>query len=153
MAGEVRVPRKRGRKPNFPTLRLTLTYEGSDLRLTSRENVQMVSPPSDPIRPQKGETGFWYEVRDGEDRTLYRRVIQNPIKFAVEVRSDDPERPLAWQEVSEPRGEFILLVPDLDRAHMLVLFSSPLEPGVAPRPAKEIARFDLVQGPEGKEVA
>jgi hypothetical protein len=153
MTNKMRVPKKGRRRGNFPTLRLTFSYEGSDLRLISRQRVEMMSPPSDPVQAQKEQTGFWYEVRDAEGRTLYRRVIQNPIKFAAEVRSDDPERPLAWQEVSEPRGNFILLMPDLDRAHMLVLFSSPMEPGAALGPAKEIAHFDLAQGPEGKGVA
>lgn len=133
-------------------LRLMFSYEGRDVRLVSRQSVEMVTPPSDPIRVQEGQAGFWYELRDAEGRTLYRRVIQNPIKFAVEVRSDDPKRPLMWQKVSEPRGSFVLLMPDLKQAYTLVLFGSPPEPEAAAEPAKEIARFNLTQVPEGKGV-
>lgn len=133
-------------------LRLTFSYEDSNVRLASIQKVEMLAPPSDPIRAQDGqEAGFWYELRDGEGRTLYRRVIQNPIKFAFEVRSD-PERPLAWQKVSGPRGEFVLLMPELEKAKTLVLFSSPLEPEGALGPAKELTRFNLEQGSENKRV-
>ena len=133
------------------SLRLTFSYEGSDVRLVSKQNIEMLSPPSDPIRAQEEQAGFWYELRDAEGRTLYRRVIQNPIKFAFEVRSD-PERPLAWQKMSEPRGDFVLLMPELEQGKTLVLFSSPLEPEGDLGPAKELTRFNLEQVPNGKRV-
>lgn len=143
---------KKGTQPTKPpnrSVRLTFSYEGSDVRLVSRQSIEMLSPPSDAIQVQEGQAGFWYELRDAEGRTLYRRVIQNPIKFAFEVRSD-PERPLAWQKVSEPRGYFTLLMPELEQAKTLVLFSSPLEPEGVPVPAKELTRFNLEQVPEYK---
>lgn len=130
-------------------MRLTFSYEGSNVRLASMQRIEMLAPRSDPIRTQEGHAGFWYELRDAEGRTLYRRVIQNPIKFAFEVRSD-PERPLAWQKVSEPRGNFVLLMPDIEQAKMVVLFSSPLEPEGVPGPAKELTRFNLEQIPDYK---
>ena len=134
------------------SLRLTFSYEGSDVRLVSRQSVEMVPPPSDHLRTLEGQTGFWYELRDAEGRTLYRRITETPVKFAAEVRSDDPRRPLTWEKVSRPQGHFVLLMPDLDQARTLVLFSSPLEPEAAAKPAKEIARFDLQQGPESREI-
>lgn len=137
-------------KPNR-TMRLTFSYEGSNVRLASMQKIEMLAPQSDTIRVQEGQAGFWYELRDVEGRTLYRRVIQNPIKFAFEVRSD-PERPLAWKKVSGPRGEFVLLMPELEQAKTLVLFSSPLEPEGSPGPAKELTRFNLEEGPESKRV-
>ena len=140
-----------GPKGRSHTLRLTLSYEGSNVRLVSRQRVEMVSPQSDAAASRQGQPGFWYEVRDEKDRTLYRRVVQNPLRFAAEIRSDDPEWPLSWQEVRHPRGDFVLLMPDLDAAHALVLFSSPMERGAPPGPAEEIARIDLSQGPATKE--
>ena len=133
------------------TMRLTFSYEGTDLRLISQQSVRMVPPPSDSLRAEEEQTGFWYEVHDAGGSTLYRRVTQNPIKFAVEVRSDDPDRPLNWQQVDEPRGTFVLLIPDLDSALEVVLFGDPLEPDAPSGPAKEIARFDLKQGQIDKE--
>jgi len=76
--------------------------------------------------------------------------MQNPIKFAFEVRSDDPKRPLVWHKVSESRGNFVLLMPDLEQAKTLVLISSPLELERAALPAKELIRFDLEQVSEDK---
>lgn len=131
------------------SIRLTFSYEGSDVRMVSKQSVEMVAPPSDPILAQENKSGFWYELRDAEGKTIYRRVIQNPIKFAFEVRSD-PERPLAWQTVSQPRGSFVLLLPELEQAKTLVLFSSPLEPKRAFEPAKELTRFSLEQVPDYK---
>lgn len=145
MKNEGQVSKKQNRVGNFPTLRLTFSYEGSDVRLVSLQSVEMVPLPSDPVYAQEPRTGFWYEVRDTKGRTLYRRATQNPIKFAAEVRSDDPERPLMWQKVSEPKGSFVLLMPDLKEAQTLVLFSSPLDPEKAAGLANEIARFDLTR--------
>jgi hypothetical protein len=144
--------RRQDRGRNVRTLRLTFTYEGSDVRLVSQQSIEMVPPPSDPIHAAEGQTGFWYELKDAAGRTLYRRVTQNPIKFATEVRSDDPRRPLAWESVSEPKGSFVLLMPDLDQARMVVLMSSPLERTAMVGPAGEIARFDLMASPEDTEV-
>ena len=139
------------RSSNPHTLRLTFSYEGSIVRMVSRQSVEMVPPPSDSLHVKEGQTGFWYELRDTKGNTLYRRVTQNPIKFAVEVRSDDWERPLNWESTKDPRGSFILLMPDLREAHTLVLFGSPPEPDKETEPAKEIYRFDLSQFTGGKE--
>ncbi len=143
----------RGSKSPSRTLRLTFSYEGSNVRLVSRQSVEMIPPQGDAAATRQGQAGFWYEVRDEKDNTLFRRIVQNPIRFAAEIRSEDPERPLSWQDVSEPRGEFVLLMPDLDTARVLVLFGSPMERGAPLGPAKEIARFDLSQGPAAQELS
>lgn len=126
------------------TMRLTLSYEGSSIRLIGRQRIKMVSPPSDDVDvAEQKKTGFWYEVRSSKGEVLFRRVTENPIRLATEIRSDDPARPLVRQEVKEAKGTFILIVPDLPGARTLVLFSSPLEIRARPEPAREIARFDL----------
>lgn len=138
------------KQPNC-SLRLTFSYEGSDVRLVSMKSIEMLSPPSDPIQTKKGQAGFWYELRDDRGRTLYRRVIQNPIKFSVEVRSNNPKRPLEWQKVNEPRGTFTLIAPDLAEAKTIELISSPLEPEGMLKPAGELTRFKLKQDTEKDE--
>jgi hypothetical protein len=142
------------RKPNR-TLRLTFSYQGNQVQLISRQSVEMISPPSEPIVGEEEQAGFWYELRDAQDLILYRRAINNPIEFAVEVRTDDPERPLARQQITDPQGIFVLLMPDLTEARTLVIFSSPLEPeaAIAIAPARELARFNITQNPESEEVA
>ncbi len=137
--------------PLSPSLRLIFKYQGEELELTTWERVRMVSPPSDPFPATRNETGFWYELRDAFDHPIYRRIIQNPIQTAAEVRSDHPEHHLVWREIREPGGIFTLLIPALDQACTLILFSSP--PGLRGKAqaAREIARFDLTSITQGGE--
>jgi hypothetical protein len=125
------------------TLRLTFSYEGDTVRLISRERLEMIPPPSEPVAIREGQSGFWYEVRDTDERILYQRVLQNPIQFDVEVFTSDPNQMLTRQRVANPRGVFVLTAPEIEGAATLVLFSSPLEPARSGQPATELARFDL----------
>lgn len=111
----------------------------------------MLSPPSDPITTQEGRSGFWYELRDAANHTLYRRGMQNPIKYFVEVRSSDPRRPLEWQKVNQPHGDFVLIVPELPLAETIRLFSSPLGHEATSKPAGELASYNLERSPTDKE--
>jgi hypothetical protein len=131
-------------------IRVTLSYKGRQVRLIDIKDVQMLAPPSDPVYEYEGQSGFWYELRDADDRTLYRRVIGNPIAFEIEALSGDPERPFTRQLVEQPEGTFVLVAPVIDEARSLVLVSSPLEPEKAGEPAEELVRFDLRQQTEGK---
>ena len=124
-------------------IRLTFTYEGGRVEILSQQKVAMLSPPSDALNYNKKSSGFWYEVHDSKGRPLFRRIIQNPIQQAVEVRSDDRDRPLTWQEVEKATGQFVLVIPDLEKASHLVLFSSPLEIKKTGQPARPMAQFPL----------
>jgi hypothetical protein len=123
------------------TLRLVFSYEGSDVRLLSADSVEMRSLPSDPLEKTGDNFGFWYELRDRQERPLYRRITQNPMRVSAEVLTDDPERPIAREELTAPRGEFVLFAPDLDEAATLVFVGAP--PGPAVTRARELARFEL----------
>lgn len=133
------------------SLRLRFSYDGSDFRLVSTKSIYMLSLPSDPVQTKNKLSGFWYELRDDQGHTLYRRVIQNPIKYFVEVRTNNPKRPLEWKKVNEPRGTFALLAPDLEEARTIELFSSPVESEDVLKPAGEYARFMLKQGRDKDE--
>lgn len=135
------------------TLRLTFSYEGSAVRLVSRQSVEMITPPSSPVVIREGQTGFWYELRDREGHPLYQRAAHNPIRFDVEVFSDDPQQSITRQKVDNPRGTFVLFVPDTPEGYSIVLFSSPLNPEEATQPAKELASFPVAREPEGEEQA
>jgi hypothetical protein len=129
------------------TLRLVFEYEGRDVRLLSAERVAMTPPPSHELEAGEGATGFWYEVRDPDERTLYRRITENPVRMSTEVLTDDRERPLAREPVSEPRGHFVLHVPDVEEAATLLLVGSRPEDEPAARAAEVLGRFDLRQQP------
>jgi hypothetical protein len=132
------------------SLRLTFSYKGSDVKLVKRERVRMIPLPSDPIYYQKNQTGFWYELQDDDGRTLYRRIINNPIQFYEEIflgnekRSSNEERSsITRQRIDNPQGIFILLPPYIQGARHIVLFSSPSEQEFTSKPAEEIGRFNL----------
>jgi hypothetical protein len=136
-----------GPEPPRPptTVRLIFEYEGTDIRLISRQRVEMMPPPSDPLGEREEAQGFCVEVRDAQQQPLYRRVMSNPVRHDVEAFSDEPERSIARVPVEEPGGVFVVLVPDIEYADHVALISSPF----GPRPtvaAAEVARFGF--GPD-----
>ncbi len=132
------------------TLRLTFSYEGSTVRLVSRQSVEMITPPASPYPIREGQTGFWYELRERGGKVLYQRAVHNPIHFDVEIFSDDPQQPMSRQKVDNPSGIFVLFVPDIPEGYNVVLFSSPLTQEEATKPAQELARFTVAQEPKGE---
>jgi hypothetical protein len=144
------LPPTRASQQSKRTLRLTFSYEGSAVRLVSRQSVEMITPPANAVSIKEGQTGFWYELHDQEGHLLYQRAVQNPIRFDVEVFSDDPQQSISRQKVDNPRGTFVLFVPDIPQGYSVVLFSSPLNPEEATQPAKELVRYIVAQEPKGE---
>ena len=132
-------------------LRLTFSYERANVQLNAVQRVTMRPLPADPLQESGNATGFWVELRDAADRPLYRRVTQNPVRFAAEFPTAESDRPLAWGDLDEPRGTFVLVVPDLPAAQTVLLFSSPPGPEGSGQPASELVRFDLKQFLQRKE--
>jgi hypothetical protein len=124
-------------------LRLMFEYEGTKVHLLSSQIVTMRLPPSIAIDPEREQAGFWYELRDGDDHTLYRRLIETPVRFDAEVFSDEEKPSIMRKEVSSPHGAFVLLVPATPNADSVVLFSSSIRPRTAAFAAKEFARIKL----------
>jgi hypothetical protein len=125
------------------TLRVAIDYKGTVIRIAGSERVAMIAPPSVTTAPRKGQSGFWFELRDAAGRLLFHRALHNPIRTDVEVFSSDPSRSIARVPVAEPEGRFELLVPDVPGAQSLVLYGSPAEPAFAP--AKELLRVDVAE--------
>jgi hypothetical protein len=134
------------RSPQERTLRLVFAYHNAEMELIDRRSVEMVAPPTDGLvgRP---ETGFWYELRSSDEQVLYRRLAQNPMRVSAEVLTEDRERPIARERLSEVRGEFVLHVPDLLATRSLVFFASPQEPARLSEPAEEVGRVELTEEP------
>jgi hypothetical protein len=127
-------------------VRFTFSYEGTALRLVSRQRVDAQPQISDRTYEYEGQAGFWFELRDVQNRVLYRLVMHNPIESHREAPSGDPERPFTHIKVAEPQGVFAVMAPDLEEARSLLLYASPSPTLTAP--AKEIGRFDLQEGKE-----
>ncbi len=128
-------------------VRLIFSHDGDDVKLISQEPVEMTVPPSDPVQGFAGQKGFWAELKDQQDETLYRHVLHNPMRPDVEVFSNDPQQSVAREPVADPKGIFVVLVPDADDGHEVTLSSSSgAGHGFAAnalQPASEIARFKL----------
>ena len=124
-------------------LRMLFSFDGEHIHLVSQQSVEMLLPPSDPVQGNQGQKGFWYELRDVQDRPLYRRVVLNPMREDVEVFSDDPKQSVARHTVPNRKGVFTVVVPDTEDGHSVTLSSSPRSIQLAHQPATEIARFVL----------
>jgi hypothetical protein len=131
-----------GNKP-MKAIRLLFSFDGEHVHLVSQQSVEMILPPSDPVQGMEGQKGFWYELRDAQDRPLYRQVMHNPMHADVEVFSDDPKQTVARHTVPSRKGVFVVVVPAAEEGHTVALFSSPRRVQIAHQPAREIARFAL----------
>ena len=106
----------------------------------AKESIDMIAPPGEPEPLPERAAGFWVELRDGRGRRLYQRVIQQPVRFEVEVFPEKLDDPIEWRPLASPEGTFALVVPDLPDARTVVLFSSPFEPGRSGEPAEDVRR-------------
>jgi len=133
---------REGGAASTSALRLTFSYSPKGIHLDEIQPLEgMPLPPTDPI--QHGpEAGFWYELRDARNTTLYRQVVDNPMRREAEVYTEGA--PIGRLTKEDHADSFTLLVPSLEGITTIVLFSSPLDPANFGAAAKEIARFSLV---------
>ena len=139
-------------------MRLTFSYQGDQVKLVSQQPVEMTVPPSDPLKGYEEHKGFWAEVKNAQDKTLFRRVLHNPTRNDAEVFSDDPEQSISREPAPKRKGVFVVVVPHTEKGHEVTLSRSTgqpdIEAGGAPKgmaamrslatgPATEIARFKL----------
>jgi hypothetical protein len=136
-------------------VRLTFTYEGHEVRLVSQQPIEKLVPPTDKLSGYENEQGFWIEIRSGQDKTLHRRVMQDPLRQDIEVFSPDSEESVVRRPLEKSSGSFSVVVPDLAEADHVALLSSGapsadargMTPEAASRapsgPAIEFARFSL----------
>ena len=136
-------------KPSLPAtrqaLRLTFEFDGTEVKLIDIERLEKLVPPMIGDPPDEGEhVGEWLQVRDGDDRPIFTRLLNDPLRTRVEVH--DPEEGPHIVVGPPDRGTFDALVPDLPDAAYAVLFASPAPGkgrGRGLRPAEPLGRFDL----------
>ena len=132
-------------------MRLTFSYDGDDVKLVSQQPIEMIVPPSDPVKGFGAQKGFWAELKNEQDKTLYRRVMHNPTSNDAEVFSDDPEQNISRAPAPKRKGVFVVVVPDTDKGDAVTLSRSAPEVkglargirALASKPATEILRFKL----------
>ena len=64
--------------------RLTFSYPGTEIKLIDEESIEKRIPPSDDLSEHEKRSGFWYELKDKDGRTLYRKAIYNPVRYDAE---------------------------------------------------------------------
>jgi len=123
-------------------IRLTFSYQGSQIGLLGAETIAMTVPASSPLAPQPGQTGYWLEVHDAAGRLLYHRPLHNPIAIDVEAFSQTPGASIARVPRAASEGRFNVLIPDTGDARSFTL-RGPADPTRSDEPAQELLRIDV----------
>ena len=58
---------------------MVFSYKGEEIELISKERVAMIAPGPTLPPPEKGQSGFWYEVRDREGQMIYVKSKFKPV--------------------------------------------------------------------------
>lgn len=124
-------------------LRLRLNSAGAVIRLRSSRKVQTSVPPCDAPAVVGEAGGFWVEVRDSQNRTLYRRVLPDPLQDTIEVFPERSDDRIVRHRSANRQVEFFVIIPNLEGADSAVFFGSRYEAGRRLGFAKEISRVKL----------
>lgn len=145
--------RSKFQSPRQPSLvrRMTFSYEGDKIMLVSEQQVKMILPPSQPIEKIESTSGFSVVVLDKNETPIYRRVLENPIRHNVEIFSQDPAQSIRQMPMENPKGTFVVLVPELPNARHLEFIGHPPHPEAHLKSTKLLARFPLKEPPKGSK--
>ncbi len=95
----------------------------------------------------KNSNGHWVDICDKKDTVLFRILLHNPFMQAVEVIVDENEREskevLKWVKQEKRKGIISIVIPNLENAAFLKMYSDRSSPIDEFRKATEIANFDL----------
>jgi hypothetical protein len=111
-------------------VRLIFEQKNGKVKLVSMQRVNMIVPPPQALTSDRGNRGSWFELRDEQDRPVYRRVIENPLQD-IEVVVDDPAQPLQRIKGDQVRSAFFLIVPDITGVRRLALNLEPRQVATA----------------------
>ena len=123
-------------------LRLTFTYEGTQLRIAGSERIAMIVPAGIATPPGHGQSGYWFEIRDDAGRLVYHRPLHQPIAVDAEVFSPDPRQSIARVASSRREGQFTILIPDTQDARTFALYG-PADPARPELAASPLLRADV----------
>jgi hypothetical protein len=125
-------------------IRLTFAYKGNKIELTDADRIAMSVPPTDPFEGSQPTTGFWLELRGGNERTLFRRMMHDPIGYDREIFPDRPGGEIIRRPIASPEGVFSVVIPEIKDMETLTFHSSPAGgPERGRYLSQEVARFDL----------
>jgi hypothetical protein len=106
-------------------IRLTFDYEQERLKVISEEKIEKIVPLFREIDDK--ESGTWIELKDKKGNVLHTQAMDIPFGPDREVFSSDPEEPSITREnISDFKGTFSILIPDLSEVAEVEIFSSPV---------------------------
>ena len=138
------------------SLRLIFEYDGDHVDLVSRQPVDMLAPPSEPLEDFSNRRGSWVELLDPNGAAVHRQVLHDPVRVSSEVFSPDPQESIRRVDRTERKGAFTVVVPDLPQAEQVAVVAEmapPVSGGVeaAAVPAeRRVMRFALRNSPGGE---
>ena len=136
------------------SVRFIFEYEGNQIRLVSRQEINVEPPRSDPKTAPAEQVGFWLEVRDAKLQVLHRQIMHDPVMTHPEVFSDESGKTIVRSEVAAQKGAFSVVIPRIAGGDHLAFIRMDLQARakvareLAAVPAGEIARFSLKAQPE-----
>ncbi|WP_024287477.1 hypothetical protein [Cellulomonas sp. KRMCY2] len=129
--------------------RLTFEYEGEEVRLVARQRVAMLAPVDDAELLDRGQDGFWLELRDEADGSVYRQVLHEPVQTHYEVFSPDPAELPHHVTAPQVRGVFQAVVPDLADGRSIALHGPARRAPAPGGAARTAARPGAAKGRKG----
>ena len=130
--------------------RLTFLVRNGVIELISEQEVDM--RPLVPHGSRDAGHAFWYELRDGKDKTLLVQPADDPVPQDMEVFSNDPSRNIHRAANVRKEHAFSVVLPTVPGADSVVLMrarpsaitSSTAKAGPpGADEAVEVARFKL----------
>ena len=129
--------------PNPPqALRLTLSYEGTQIRIAGSERIAMIVPAPLATPPERGQSGYWFEIRDDAGHIVYHRPLHQPIAIDAEAFSSDRAQSITRVPVTARAGQFTVLIPDVPDARTFELHG-PADPARPELAAGMLLRADV----------
>lgn len=117
--------------------RLTFGYDGDAYTLVSMRRLLKRVPAGPPVHA--GAVRRAIELRDAEQKVLYRRDICALVADTVEYPTGDPSRPLSRVALRR-RREVSLLVPDLPQGHSVAIVAAAAASAGPPQAAAGAAK-------------
>jgi hypothetical protein len=118
---------------------LCLTFiDDGGARLDTSRRVEIQAYPSDPLDGYGGQAGLWVELRDRDDRVVYRRILHDPGQ-TVEAPLEPSRGRLTRIDAPAVAFEARVILPELPAATRVVLMRST----AAGRPAEPMAVVNL----------
>jgi hypothetical protein len=110
--------------PPTQAVRLIFEYEGDQVRLVTKQPVEMVVTGFDIT--QMFQAGYYIDARDANDQTLVRVPARNAFDTSTEVFPEQPGEPITRVDMAAPRGAFTVVVPIPERAnHVTIVQIAP----------------------------